>query len=318
MLIEARLVWENDVLAIAHVPARGVVRLSDFAGLDGDSTIVHENWHLVCDRLPFAGARIELQLVASAPPLPPAKRELRTTKGVVLAAVVHAALLVAACVFHVNPDPGTQLDLLKTYVAKSEARSVGEAEGDPIGLRVKTRAPVDLEIGADAGEVFGSLRPDHGPRLSAMIYESDGTGGLGLSGVGEGGYDRVPGSGVEHASDAGSGGHRVGQVACRCDEMSTVNGRLPPEVIQRIVRQNFGRMRLCYETGLTRNPSLEGRMAVKFVISRSGEVTTAASEDHSFGDAAVTSCVERAFASLSFPQPEGGIVTVVYPLVFSS
>ena len=32
----------------------------------------------------------------------------------------------------------------------------------------------------------------------------------------------------------------------------------------------------------------------------------------------VVSCVVRAFQSLSFPQPEGGIVTVVYPLALSS
>ena len=42
-----------------------------------------------------------------------------------------------------------------------------------------------------------------------------------------------------------------------------VNGRLPPEVIQRIVRQNFGRFRLCYENGLRNNPNLQGRVSVQ-------------------------------------------------------
>mgnify|MGYP006314362019 FL=1 len=54
-----------------------------------------------------------------------------------------------------------------------------------------------------------------------------------------------------------------------------MNGRLPPEVIQRIVRQNFGRFRLCYENGLRNNPTLSGRVSVKFVIDRSGAVSTA-------------------------------------------
>jgi len=31
----------------------------------------------------------------------------------------------------------------------------------------------------------------------------------------------------------------------------------------------------------------------------------------------VTSCVVRQFGNLSFPQPEGGIVTVVYPITFT-
>jgi hypothetical protein len=34
-------------------------------------------------------------------------------------------------------------------------------------------------------------------------------------------------------------------------------------------------------------------------------------------DPAVSACVVRAFYGLSFPQPEGGIVTVTYPIRFS-
>src|SRR5262249_58774195 len=54
---------------------------------------------------------------------------------------------------------------------------------------------------------------------------------------------------------------------------TSVSGRLPPEVIQRIVRQNYGRFRMCYEQGLTRNPNLEGRVSVRFVIGRDGGVS---------------------------------------------
>ena len=34
-------------------------------------------------------------------------------------------------------------------------------------------------------------------------------------------------------------------------------------------------------------------------------------------DQGVISCVVRGFGNLSFPQPEGGIVTVVYPIIFN-
>ncbi|MCL2776960.1 MAG: hypothetical protein FWD73_03075 [Polyangiaceae bacterium] len=34
-------------------------------------------------------------------------------------------------------------------------------------------------------------------------------------------------------------------------------------------------------------------------------------------DQGVVSCVVRAFQNLSFPQPEGGIVTVTYPITFT-
>jgi hypothetical protein len=34
-------------------------------------------------------------------------------------------------------------------------------------------------------------------------------------------------------------------------------------------------------------------------------------------DSGVVSCTVRAFYGLSFPQPEGGIVTVTYPIMFA-
>ena len=45
-----------------------------------------------------------------------------------------------------------------------------------------------------------------------------------------------------------------------------VNGKLRPEVVKRIVRQNFGRFRLCYENGLRTNPKLAGKVVVTFTI----------------------------------------------------
>jgi hypothetical protein len=103
-------------------------------------------------------------------------------------------------------------------------------------------------------------------------------------------------------------GLRAGPVA--------VNGALPTEVVQRIVRQNFGRFRLCYENGLRTTPTLRGRVSVKFVIDRSGAVSTAADAGSDLADRAVIACIVHAFENLSFPQPEGGVVTVVYPLLF--
>lgn len=97
----------------------------------------------------------------------------------------------------------------------------------------------------------------------------------------------------------------------------TVSGRLPPEVIQRIVRQNFGRFRLCYENGLRNNPNLQGRVAVRFVIGRDGALSNVSNGGSDMPDGGVVSCIVRAFYGMSFPQPEGGIVTVVYPIMFS-
>ena len=102
----------------------------------------------------------------------------------------------------------------------------------------------------------------------------------------------------------------------RGEGQTSVSGRLPPEVIQRIVRQNFGRFRLCYENGLKGNPTLQGRVSVKFVIDRNGAVASSGDGGSDLPDTSVVTCVVRGFGNLSFPQPEGGTVSVVYPIVF--
>jgi hypothetical protein len=54
---------------------------------------------------------------------------------------------------------------------------------------------------------------------------------------------------------------------------STLSGRLPPIVIQSIVRKNFGQLRVCYERALATNAELTGRVNVRFVIERDGKVS---------------------------------------------
>jgi hypothetical protein len=98
---------------------------------------------------------------------------------------------------------------------------------------------------------------------------------------------------------------------------TSVSGRLPPEVIQRIVRQSFGRFRGCYEAGLAKDPGLKGKVSVRFVIGKDGAVASVADAGSDLPAAGVKKCLLAAFSKLSFPAPEGGIVTAVYPLDFS-
>lgn len=90
---------------------------------------------------------------------------------------------------------------------------------------------------------------------------------------------------------------------------TTVSGRLSAETIQRIVRRNFGRIRFCYEDGLRTNPALE--------VARDGSVSTAQDGGSDLASESVRQCVVRAFGDMSFPEHEGGIVTVVPARAFS-
>jgi hypothetical protein len=96
-----------------------------------------------------------------------------------------------------------------------------------------------------------------------------------------------------------------------------VSGRLPPEVIQRVVREHYSCFRMCYLQGLARDPYLEGRVVVRFIIGRDGTVSNASNGGSDLPDTKTVSCVISMYYWLRFPQPEGGIVTVVYPILFS-
>ncbi len=226
-----------------------------------------------------------------------------------------------------NPDPH-----IARQAALREAVEFGMigllntgAAGDP-------NAPTapwgrETSLGMDDVSAMGNMWGDE-------IGDAYGAGGLGLSGIGEGGGGRGEGIGLGsigtlgHGAGTGTGqgfgsghGRLGGSHKTKAPRVrmgaTTVSGRLPKEVIQRIVRQNFGRFRLCYEKGLGANPNLEGRVSVRFVINRDGSVSNVSNGGSSIPDSSVVNCVVRAFYGLSFPKPEGGIVTVVYPIMFS-
>ncbi|HEY8074844.1 MAG TPA: AgmX/PglI C-terminal domain-containing protein [Labilithrix sp.] len=168
---------------------------------------------------------------------------------------------------------------------------------DTIGRVFETIAAVENAYGARLSSYDLNRTLDDGERPPAPTLTDSGLGPpLGVIGT-VGGGSSVPIS------------MRAGAVQ--------VNGRLPPEVVQRIVRQSFGRIRMCYQTGLRANPKLAGRVAVKFVIDREGNVSTVRDGGSTLPDQSVITCIVRAFGNLSFPQPEGGIVTVVYPIELS-
>jgi hypothetical protein len=127
------------------------------------------------------------------------------------------------------------------------------------------------------------------------------------------------GLGYSPPPDGGILGEPVSSMASK----APANGRLEPKVIQTIVRSNFNVMRKCYEEGLRRDPNLQGPITTRFVIEIDGRVSSAAPtpqakpEEPRLPDAKVVACVVGAFMTLTFPKPEGGIVTVVYPIVFN-
>ena len=227
----------------------------------------------------------------------------------------------------------------KAQITRGEdprARRPGHEEVATFGILALLAGP---EGGNGAGS--SAFAAETGPAAMGNIFgqtvhDAEGMGGLGLSGPGEGGGGLGAGVPLASIGTLGKangdgtgqgfgccggrmprGGAHVTRSPTMWGEAVQVNGRLPPEAIQRVIRQSFGRLRACYERGLERRPDLEGRIAVKFVIDREGDVTMASTAESSLPDASVNSCVAKAYEAMTFPKPVGGIVTVVYPVVFT-
>jgi hypothetical protein len=97
----------------------------------------------------------------------------------------------------------------------------------------------------------------------------------------------------------------------------TISGRLTPEKVLDAATAAHAPTRACYVEALRRNPDLQGRLTVRFLIGRDGAASSAGNGGSDVPDAELVACGMRAFEGLSFPVPERGIVTVVYPLLLS-
>ncbi len=104
-----------------------------------------------------------------------------------------------------------------------------------------------------------------------------------------------------------------GRTVMMVEQGTDIQGGLPPEVIKRILRANFPRLRACYEALLKTNPFAEVDATIRFIIEESGKVTK---PEVAVADPAFRTCLTTTVASLEFPEPEKGKVLVTYPLRF--
>ncbi len=154
--------------------------------------------------------------------------------------------------------------------------------------------------------------------------------GLGLGGAGGSCDDTCMASRLGRVGVIGGHGQlgpghatRVPTLRCPPDDgcVTATTGRVPPEAIQRVVRANQGRFRLCYERGLVANPSLGGTVGVAFLIGRGGDVVAAKESapngEATLPDASVRACIVSTFQTLTFPDPGLAPVSVVYPMQLS-
>ena len=247
-----------------------------------------------------------------------------------------------------NPDAGEGAKAKKEEgkVGKKDAK-MKEAKGDKVEIdkKQKDKEIVDefmsgLDFGAnsESGALDGmggiaSLDADMQGGLGGVIGAKGvqaGSGGLGSRGSGLGGggtADGIGGLGTKGSgrgsSGYGQGGGSVGKKRSGGSIKSGGNpiilGALDKSLIDAVIKRNMSQIRYCYQRELTKNPSLKGKIIVKFVIAADGSVSKAEIKSSSMGSQAVEDCITGRFKRFKFPEPKGGgIVIVSYPFIFSS
>jgi len=187
----------------------------------------------------------------------------------------------------------------------------------------------DTALGNDPMSALGALMGD-------QIGENFGFGGLGLRGTGRGGGGTGEGTiglgnlgTIGHGGGGGSGsgyGRGAGGFRGRAARVprirsgnADVRGSLSKEVIRRVIRRHINEVKFCYEQELNSRPDLQGRVAVRFIISPPGAVQAANVANSSLNNGRVEGCIAQAVRRWTFPAPDGGgIVIVTYPFVLQA
>lgn len=160
--------------------------------------------------------------------------------------------------------------------------------------------------GAQRGTGLGDRGKDFGGGGTAI----DG-GGVNTAGLCDGGDCR-------RGQEGSLGAKTDGRMISDPNEIMFVGPAMDRALIDKVIKQNMNRLRYCYQRELSKDPTLGGKIVVKFSIDKAGGVSSAAIKSSSMNSAAVESCLTKSFMSFKFPEPKGGgVVIVSYPFLFS-
>ena len=97
-----------------------------------------------------------------------------------------------------------------------------------------------------------------------------------------------------------------------------VLGAIDKELVRRVIQEHASQIRYCYEQELQRDPKLEGKVAIRWVINADGRVSSPQVDTGAttLQNDKVHHCMMERIASWEFPKPKGGgIAVITYPWI---
>jgi pSer/pThr/pTyr-binding forkhead associated (FHA) protein len=181
------------------------------------------------------------------------------------------------------------------------------------------------------GGLGGDLKGAVGNMFGPVVGDSYGVGGLGLKGTGTGGGGQGETIGIGGVGTKGRGGGLggygtgvggLGRKAERDVSIQTgqvaVLGAIDKELIRRVIQEHASQIRYCYEQELQRDPKLEGKVVIRWIINADGHVSNPQVDGGgtTLGNDAVHRCMMDRIQSWEFPKPKGGgIAVITYPWI---
>ncbi|NPC72365.1 energy transducer TonB [Corallococcus exiguus] len=181
----------------------------------------------------------------------------------------------------------------------------GDAIADVLGNSGSGANVADALAGATAG---GALTAGSGGGNGIANPQGD-TGG------------KMAGIGATQTSGAGTvntGQKQVVKVPQVVDSVPEVDSsEVKPKDLAREIQRRKASIQRCYENGLKRDPSLKGRVMIRFDLTPQGRASNVEVEESTLRSDEVINCIKTTMRTWTFPFKPSDDVPVSYPFIFS-
>ncbi len=227
----------------------------------------------------------------------------------------------------------------KTEGKKGEAKA---ETAEQAAARKAARAAAVAKAVQSKGmlKVLGALGPGTGSGAVADVFGAgggmtdvatalSGAGGVAVAtdpGAGGGRKGGGKGGAASIGDLATSGGGAVGYGAknevrvsgsVAAEEAEVDSADIDQQKLAAFVRARMGLIKACYENALKRNPSLKGKISIRFTILETGGIADIQAAVNSLGSPEVAACIVNTMRTWRTQFRPSGPVTVEYPFVFA-
>lgn len=238
-----------------------------------------------------------------------------------------------------KPEPPKQQDQGKEEAKKDEGKkeekkeagekkpAAGQKSKEQVAAAVRNKGLLKV-LGSAGGEgsgiadVFGN-----GAAATDVASALAGAGGVAtangdnVGGVKGGGSGKAAGIGDLNTGGGGTvdtGAKRDVGVRGRVMDSSpeVESADLDKAALARFIKARLSAIQACYEAQLKRNPSLRGKIVVRFTIGSNGRVGDVEIDENQMGNDEVASCIRAKIRAWTTPFKPDGDATVSYPFVF--